>query len=535
MKTPLSRSIGSIPLVLTALLPLALFSGVRAQGIGSEVSVPNRLADGDEFTLSIRDLVEAGRVLFGANWTVQEGGGRPLSKGTGAPLSDLADPCVFPRDFNRVSAPDANSCAGCHNVPFAGGGGDIVANVFVLGQRFDFATFDAADLIPTKGAVDETGAPVTLQSIANSRNTLGMFGSGYIEMLARQMTADLQALRDALAPGSSAPLVTKGISFGTITHNADDTWDVSQVEGLAAPSLATAGAGSPPSLILRPFHQAGAVISLRQFTNNAFNHHHGIQPTERFGAGMDPDGDGFTDEMSRAEVTAAAIFQATLPVPGRVIPKDPAIEAAVETGEDRFVSVGCAGCHTPCLPLDAQGWVYSEPNPFNPAGNLQPGGAPALTVDLNHKKMLPKSSRPRLKEEDGVVHVPAFTDLKLHDITSGMADPNREGLDMNQPAGTAGFFAGNGKFITRKLWGTANEPPYFHHGQYTTLRQAVLAHDGEALAARQAYEALPAAEQDAVIEFLKTLQVLPAGTKRLVVDERGRKRSWRPFPYPCSP
>ena len=80
---------------------------------------------------------------------------------------------------------------------------------------------------------------------------------------------------------------------------------------------------------------------------------------------------------------------------------------------------------------------------------------------------------------------------------------------MNQPPGSPGFFAGNRKFLTRKLWGTANEPPYFHHGQFTTLRQAVLAHAGEALATRQAFEALATHEQDALIEFLKTLQVLP--------------------------
>src|SRR5262249_59744184 len=89
-------------------------------------------------------------------------------------------PWVSARTFTRLSAPDANSCAGCHNAPFGipGGGGDIVSNVFVLGQRFDFATFDHGDLFATRGAVDESGAFVTQQSIANSRATLGLFGSG---------------------------------------------------------------------------------------------------------------------------------------------------------------------------------------------------------------------------------------------------------------------------------------------------------------------------------------------------------------------
>jgi CxxC motif-containing protein (DUF1111 family) len=127
-----------------------------------------------------------------------------------------------------------------------------------------------------------------------------------------------------------------------------------------------------------------------------------------------------------------------------------------------------------------------------------------------------------------VLYVPAFTDLKLHDITAGPGDPNIEPLDMQQPNGSMGFFAGNSKFITKKLWGCANEPPFFHHGQYTTLRQSILAHAGEALASRQAYQALSIDEQASIIEFLKTLQVLPPGTKDLLVDENGRKKQWPP-------
>jgi cytochrome c peroxidase len=497
---------------------------IGAADVGREVAVPHHLQDGDEFRVSLQTLLSHGRRLFDAVWTPQEGGGRPLTKGTGAPLADGTDPLVFPRNFNRVSAPDANACSGCHNRPFglSGGGGDIVANVFVLGQRFDFLTFDNSDATPTRGAADEAGNFVTLQGAANSRATLGMFGSGYIEMLARQITADLQAIRDTTPPGGARALQSKGISYGTISRAADGTWNTSGVEGIAAPSLATSGPAGPPSLIIRPFHQAGNVVSLRQFTNNAFNHHHGIQSTERFGIGTDPDGDGFTNEMTRADVTAAAIFQATMAVPGRVIPTDPELEAAVWRGEQRFKDAGCASCHIPELPLDEHGWVFTEPNPYNPAGNLRVGEAPTLSVDLSR----PDLPSPRLRPTNGVVWVPAFTDLKLHDITSGPADPNRETLDMNQPAGSPGFFAGNGKFLTRKLWGTANEPPYYHHGQYTTLRQAVLAHAGEAEASAQAYAALSGADQDAVIEFLKSLQVLPPGTRSRVIDDRGRPRSW---------
>jgi hypothetical protein len=490
------------------------------------VAVSTHLQDGEEFTLPLDVLLAKGRALFVANWTVQEGGGRPLTKGTGAPLSDGANPLVFPRNFNRISAPDANSCAGCHNAPFglAGGGGDFVTSVFVLGQRFDFVTFDHGDRLLTGGARDEAGAQVTLQTIANRRATIGMFGSGYIELLARQMTAELQAIREATASGQTRPLVTKGIAFGVIRRRKDGTWDTSQVEGLPAPSLRTSGPADPPSLVIRPFHQAGAVVSLREFTINAFNHHHGIQASERVGRDRDVDGDGFANELTRADVTAVTLFQATLAVPGRVIPRNSTIEAAVLNGEQLFDQIGCTECHVPALPLTQAGWRYTEPNPYNPPGTLQSGEAPTVAVDLRDQAL----PLPRLALQDNVIWVPAFTDLKLHDITQGPQDPNGEPLDMTQAAGTPEFFAGNRHFLTRKLWGVANEPPYFHHGQFTTLRQAVLAHAGEALEARRQFAALSVYERDSVIEFLKTLQVLPPGTRQRVVDETGTPRPWPP-------
>jgi hypothetical protein len=488
--------------------------------IGQEVAIPVHLQDGQEFTIPITQLIEFGQAVFAANWTVQEGQSRPDTKGTGNPLSDPTSPLVFPRNFNRISGPDTNACSGCHNRPRVGGGGDIANNVFVLAQRFDFATFNASDTIPTRGGVDELGNPVFLQTIGNTRKTIGMFGSGYLENVAIEMTQDLQAAAAACGIGATCPLSSKGVSFGNLTHNADGTWNTSQVTGLVAPSLSTRG-NTPPSLIIRPYHQASNVISIRQFNNNAFNQHHGIQSEERFGIGVDNDGDGFVNELTRADITAVSMFQATLPVPGRVISSNPAVRAAIVAGEGLFGNIGCAACHLNSLPLKNK--MYTEPNLFNPPGNLQRGhGVQNLTVDLTDKVNLP-TPRLRVDRKTGMIDVPAYTDLKVHDITTDLPDdPNHEPLDMNQPAGSSGFFAGNNRFITRKLWGIANQHSFGHHGQYTTMREALLAHAGEALNSRLSFQALTTDQQNDVIEFLKSLQILPAGTKCLVIDERGK-------------
>lgn len=526
-----------------ALTTAALWGETAAAQIGREVAIVRHLANGEEFNMPLPQLLEYGKRLFNANWTSQEGAGRPLAKGTGRELANPKQPLVFPRNFNRVSGPDANSCAGCHNSPhgIVGGNGDIVANVFVLGQRFDFVTFDGVEAQPTVSSHDERGKPVDMNSVSANRSTLGMFGSGYIEMLARQVTADLRRIRDDLRPGESRALVSKGISFGTLSRDIRGMWDTSRVEGLPYPATYSNEGASYPDLIIRPFHQAGNLVSIRQFTNTALNHHHGIQTEERFALDVRynagelfrpdvDDGDSVRIEATRADVTALTLFQAAMAVPGRVIPRDPEIERAVLMGEQLFTKVGCATCHIPELPLDREGWIYSEPNPFNLFGNWRLGQGRGYVMNLNSSLLPP----PRLQAREGVTMVPAYTDLKLHDITSGPDDPNREPIDMQRARGSERhfypekFFAGNGTFITRKLWGAGNKPNYYHHGKFTTMREAVLAHAGEAQSSTDRFNALTDHQKDCLIEFLKTLQVLPPGTEALIVDENFKPRSWPP-------
>jgi hypothetical protein len=519
--------IGACIVVLAT--PVLGTAAPAAPRLGEEKGLPSHLQDDDEQRLSLQDLLAHGLSVFTANWTPQDGGGRPLTKGNGRALADPRSPLVGSRAFNRVSGPDANSCAGCHNAPYgvAGGSGDFVTNVFVLGQRFDFATFDHLDKVPTRGALGENGEHVTLQTVGNSRHTPGMFGAGYIEMLAREMTEDLQKTRDSIRRGESRLLSSKGVSFGKLTRRADGLWDASEVSGLSRLSLITATPLDPPSLIIRPWHQAGNAISLREFTNTSFNHHHGIQTIERFGAETDPDGDGVKDELSRADVTAVTVFQAAMAVPGRVIPTNPILEKAIRDGETLFHRMACVGCHVPAMPLSRKGWFYSEPNPFNAPGNLRNGDAASYGFHLSD----PSLPQPRLQPDhpaDLVMLVPAYTDMKLHDISDPQDDAQPESLDMNWPAWAPKFSTGNRRFLTRRLWGVGNSGPYFHHGLFTTMREAIGAHSGEALSSRKLFQAASTDEQNALIEFLKSLQVLPPGSASIIVDQRFQPRAWSP-------
>lgn len=76
-------------LLMISVLGVCFTAGhlVGQSEIGREVAIPRHLQDGEEFAISPGALISYGKRLFEARFTSQEGAGRPLTKGTGAPLS----------------------------------------------------------------------------------------------------------------------------------------------------------------------------------------------------------------------------------------------------------------------------------------------------------------------------------------------------------------------------------------------------------------------------------------------------------------
>jgi len=484
------------------LLAIVFFTAVFAYRTSATAQSGSRIGDGpvlqehvnqqdiDRGAIKLKKLLEMGEFIFAARWNRFDGQGRPAATGNGAPTK--RDPSHNP-GFLRTSGTDSTSCADCHNQPTVGGAGGFVANVFVLAQILD--------------PITESVSP----EFSDERNTLGMNGSGAIEMLAREMTADLLAIRtaaknEAQTSGQNVTraLLTKGVSFGAITAKPDGTFITSELQGVDS------------DLIIKPFHQKGVVNSIRVFTVNAYNHHHGMQAVERFGAGQkdaagnvimtnDFDEDGVPDELTTGDITVVTLFQAAMNVPGRVIPDDAGRRAAAARGEQRFAQIGCTDCHVPSMILNSR--VFTEPNPFNPPGNLRIQDVTRpYTLDLTKD-----ITRPRLERSGAGAVVRAYTDLKRHRICDAQ-DPffcNEQLIQAGVPTD---------QYITRKLWDVGNTAPYGHRGDLTTITDAILHHAGEARSQRTRFEALPADQQAEIIEFLKQLQVLPIGSAREITE-----------------
>jgi CxxC motif-containing protein (DUF1111 family) len=140
-------------------------------------------------------------------------------------------------------------------------------------------------------------------------------------------------------------------------------------------------------------------------------------------------------------------------------------------------------------------------------------GAPSIDVDASVIEAVtafirslpsPAAEAPgnaRLFEEIGcaachvpqLAGVPLYSDLLLHDMGSALDDAVTQG----QARGV--------DWRTTPLWGLSGRTRFLHDGRARTIEAAILAHGGEAESAAQQFRTLPAADRQALVEFLRTL------------------------------
>jgi len=387
----------------------------------------------------------------------------------------------------RVNGLDAQSCNECHTIVKngtriptlgIGGVGGMVQQAIIMPTMIDVA--DSAD-DRTQYAIDhDPDLPLAFDGIADFSGRFAnppfLYGGGGVELLGKEMTADLQ---DALATAESSPagtvvaLQTHGVSFGSLTSLGGGAVDFSGVEGVSH------------DLVVRPFGRKGENFSMRDFDRGAMQFHFGVQPVEVVGAGVDEDGDGVADEVTVGEMTALHIFDVANPRPVKEVPKRKTDKEDDAAGAALFQSVGCANCHRPMIETRATAVPLAYPElADDPSANVY------TTIDLGLAGFDAGAG--------GGVEVPLYSDLKRHDMGPDLAETLETlGPPLEIP---------NTHFITARLWGIADTAPYLHDGRATTLYQAIWYHGGEAAPARDNFIlGLSPADQATLLRFLGRL------------------------------
>lgn len=457
--------------VIPILVSTAALAGVS--GTGPRLQPEDRI-DQEQITdetLSLTEIRGAGLKIFATPFNRADGfgdGAHDLSESNRRDFTRGNRPTLQGNNtFLRVNGIDSQSCLECHSfvsnaeVPArmgVGGFGGINNSVLFKPDNIDVAdeNFD--------GIAEFNGRLI---------NPPFMFGSGGVELLAREMTSELQSLKQQALeqPGTTVELVTKGVSFGEIVVDAFAELDTSKVQGISA------------DLVIRPFGRKGDKASIREFSVNALAFHMGMQATEAFGGEYaDEDNDGVQNEISVGDLSALSIFVTTM---DRPVQKK--MNKTRRHGARLFHNIGCADCHRPQLTTDGK-YLY-----FKLTGSPErPFEDTFYSVDLTRSPM-DFTTIP-----GGGLKVNLFSDLKRHDMGTGLKESFSEASDQE-----------NREFITPRLWGIADTAPYLHDGRALTLVEAIEWHDSEgseAAASAQAFLALEKKDKNRLIKFLLALR-----------------------------
>jgi len=201
------------------------------------------------------------------------------------------------------------------------------------------------------------------------------------------------------------------------------------------------------------FGKKAAAYDLMQQTATAYNQDMGISSTyEHYDTYTSQEVD---PEISNNTVLDVVFYLKTLKAP---IQRDQN-DAAVQSGRQLFVTIGCDKCHIPQLKT-----------------------GPSSIAALSDKIFFP------------------YTDLLLHDMGSGLDDGYTEGT------------ASTAEWRTPALWGlglskNSQGGQYFllHDGRAKSIEEAILLHGGEARQSNLYFQQLSTDEKQKLIRFLESL------------------------------
>lgn len=201
------------------------------------------------------------------------------------------------------------------------------------------------------------------------------------------------------------------------------------------------------------FGRKALVPTLAEFNEGAFPVEIGVTvpavPSEETIAGQPiPPG---VDPLPEPELDAESVALVNAFVRLLAPPSPPRLKGASRRGPELFDKTGCAACHVPRL----------------------------KTGDSDVKALAHRE-------------VAAYTDLLLHDMGPALADIC---LGLASPS----------EFRTEPLMGLRFSEKFLHDGRAGSIEEAIRLHGGEAVSSRDRFAALPAADREALLAFLKQL------------------------------
>lgn len=156
--------------------------------------------------------------------------------------------------------------------------------------------------------------------------------------------------------------------------------------------------------------------------------------------------------------------------------------AAAKNGLALFDKIGCVTCHVETLTT-------------SPSGTKIDGGTFTIPAAL------------------GSVSFHPYSDFLMHDVGTGdgILQATREHYgqqvfqQMSEYLSQQDFESSRNKIRTAPLWGVRLRPRLMHDGVSLTLLEAITRHGGEASQVIKQFQKLKRSDQDAIIEFLKSL------------------------------
>ena len=428
--------------------------------------------------------IRRGRQLFQRKFTRAQGQGPNEGDGVGDLNTDPA-----------IGAGLTDSCAACHGRPrgSAGTGGNVATR-------------------------------------PDSRDAPHLFGLGLREMLADEMTTDLRAIRDLAVilaerrkKSVTLPLFTKGVQFGSITGNPDGSVNTSKVVGVDT------------DLRVKPFFAEGSTISIREFVVGALHKEMGLEASSdpdltkasKGGRVVTPSGmvlDGSKDTISPPpppdkengnEIDPAIVDHLEFYLLNYFKAGHSQETAVTDRGRVVFNKIGCSSCHVENMTINHDRRVADVETNYDPVNGVF--NTLFATANTLYYTKDDGSGYPLLKLplDNSFLVKDIYTDFKRHDLGTNFYERNWDGTMQTQ-------------FLTRPLWGVGSTGPYGHDGRSLTLNDVILRHGGEALNARNAFAALKAGDQSAVITFLNSLVLFPPDDTASTLDPANPTKQYFP-------